>query len=385
MGSNILITGAAGYIGGSVVADFLASNSTLIKKEQITAAVRSAEQANALSKSGINVLQLDLTDEKAVVDSVLRHNIGIAINTASSIDPRPALHLIAALSKQREVSGQQTYFIHTSGMSAFFESTAWPQNETKDTRAVFDREKQLADSFPIRKTDVAVIEHAKARGVTSFIVVPPLVYGKGSGEWNKLSVVLPVLVQAFISRKKVYRFAENTKASGVHISDLTALYGLLVEKILQKETPPSGVDGYYFALAHDYIQPEFLEHLAVALQARGLVTDPTPQLWPSDEFAAESLGIPLQFVQLMWNSGYVLPPPPLRIERLVPSSKAHLTKYSSDTIVSENPYRLGWKPAWSKDRFLQNVDDEIEAVLQLGKAKSSLVDSLFDVATEQVQ
>jgi hypothetical protein len=62
------------YRGSSLVADFLASNNTLIEKEHINAAVRSEEQAKALSKLGINVLQLDLTDEKAVVESLLRHD-----------------------------------------------------------------------------------------------------------------------------------------------------------------------------------------------------------------------------------------------------------------------------------------------------------------------
>lgn len=59
--------------GGSLVTDFLASNNTLIQKGNISATVRSTEQAEALSKLGINVLQLNLTNENAVVESVLRH------------------------------------------------------------------------------------------------------------------------------------------------------------------------------------------------------------------------------------------------------------------------------------------------------------------------
>ena len=91
--------------------------------------------------------------------------------------------------------------------------------------------------------------------------------------------------------------------SGVHISDLTALYGRIIEKILQKETLPSGAEGYYFALAHDLIWWEVLDRLAVALKARNLVTDSKTQIWPSDKAAAESLGVPEQYVQLLWNSG----------------------------------------------------------------------------------
>lgn len=90
MPRNILVTGAAGYMydaqsksfmlatdfyrGGSLVADLLANKDTRVENERIIAAVRSEEQAKALSDLGINVLQLDLTDEKVVVESLLHHN-----------------------------------------------------------------------------------------------------------------------------------------------------------------------------------------------------------------------------------------------------------------------------------------------------------------------
>lgn len=55
---------------------------------------------------------------------------------------------------------------------------------------------------------------------------------------------------------------------------------------------------------------------------------------------------------------------------------------SSENIVCERVYNIGWKPNWNAERFLQNIDDEIEAVLELDRAKSSLIDSLFDVAQD---
>ena len=57
-----------------MLADFLARSDSLIEKNNISAAVRSEEQANILSKLGINVLKLDLTDEKAVVEGLLSNN-----------------------------------------------------------------------------------------------------------------------------------------------------------------------------------------------------------------------------------------------------------------------------------------------------------------------
>lgn len=73
-GANILVTGAAGYIGGSVVADFLASKNEQLVKARIHAAVRTQEQADAWSKLGANVLRLDLSDADAVTAAILSNN-----------------------------------------------------------------------------------------------------------------------------------------------------------------------------------------------------------------------------------------------------------------------------------------------------------------------
>ncbi|KAI4264974.1 MAG: hypothetical protein L6R38_009734 [Xanthoria sp. 2 TBL-2021] len=210
--------------------------------------------------------------------------VSIVVHTASSIEPNLALHLITALGKRREVTGEETYFLHTSGLSAFYERTGWPAGKTKDTGPIFDVEKQLAESFPIRKIDVAVIEHAEACGVTSFIVVPSTIYGKGTGAWNRMSVVFPPYVQTSISLQRVYKFPENTK-------------------ILRREAILSGTEGYCFALANDLFSWELLDQLAVALKTRGLITETETETWAGDEAAAKSLKVPVQFVQPLWNSG----------------------------------------------------------------------------------
>ena len=159
----------------------------------------------------------------------------------------------------------------------------------------------------------------------------------------------------------------------MHISDLTALYGRIVRKILQQEALPSGEEGYYFALAHDLYSWEVLDHLAVALHARGLVSEPKTEIWPSDEAAAKSLGVPVQFLQTLWNSGYVLSSVSIKCP-----SMSDLN--ARENITAKRPSEIGWKPEWSKDRFLQNIDEEIQAVLEEGQAKSSLIDSLFQAA-----
>jgi len=93
--------------------------------------------------------------------------------------------------------------------------------------------------------------------------------------------------------------------SGVHISDLTALYSLILQNVVQGNatTIPNGKKGYYFSLAHDLYLWEVLDHLALALKARGLVTDAKTEIYPDDEAAAKSLGVPVWFK--IWVGGYV--------------------------------------------------------------------------------
>ena len=85
----------------------------------------------------------------------------------------------------------------------------------------------------------------------------------------------------------------------MHISDLTSLYTLLVSKILQRTPIPHGVSGYYFAMAHRSPWWAVMSRLATSLHARGLVDSPTTQIWPSDEVAADTLGLPRLYVRAM--------------------------------------------------------------------------------------
>ena len=41
--------------------------------------------------------------------------------------------------------------IQTSALSAFFPNTSWPVEKIADTNNIFELEKRLADSYPVRK------------------------------------------------------------------------------------------------------------------------------------------------------------------------------------------------------------------------------------------
>ncbi|KAI0149688.1 NAD(P)-binding protein [Hypoxylon sp. NC0597] len=350
MGRNILITGAAGYIGGSLLAEFLSRTSDPIKSANISAAVRTEEQVRSLSKLGVNIIQVDLSDETAVNEAVLRNEIDIIVHTASSMNSRLASNLIKALGQRRKASGEETFFVHSSITTVFAEEGGWPYGEVRDTDPIFEKEKEIGGPHPVRETNILVTEQAKAHGVTSSIVAVPGVYGRGSGEWRRLSVSIPAFVRTSIAHKIVYKFDKDGSPPAVHISDLTAFYALLVEKILNNEPVPSGEKGYYFAFAHREPWWEVMQRLADALYARGLVAEPKVQVWPSYEMAAEVLGFPRQHIRAIGTS--------------------------SGQLIPVNAYRLGWQPKWDQEKFLESMDDEVQAVLELDTVKPTLFDSM---------
>ncbi|RDW86003.1 hypothetical protein BP5796_04328 [Coleophoma crateriformis] len=142
----------------------------------------------------------------------------------------------------------------------------------------------------------------------------------------------------------VHKFDKDASPPSVHVSDLAAFYTLLTGKIVQKEPVASGEDGYYFVYAHKTHWWDTMQRLAEALYARGLVTAPKVEVWPSDEMAAEYLGFPRPFVRAMGTK--------------------------NPQLVPIKTYELGWQPKWDEERFLGSLDDEIQAVLESDPVKN---------------
>ncbi|CAH0054038.1 unnamed protein product, partial [Clonostachys solani] len=366
MSLNILITGATGYIGGSVLSGLLSSDKPRFEKSQIFVAVRSERHVKTLSELGVKVALIDLTDEVSVSEGVLNNEIDFIIHTASALEPGQAKNLIAALGKRHNATKKDVFFIHTSGTSAWSSAFGSTYGLVKDTDPLFEKEKAIADSFPVRQTDVAVIEEAEKAGVTSFIIPPPIIYGRGDGPWNQMSAMIPAAINAAISRKVVEKFPTDARTMGTHISDLTAYYLRLIEKILEGADLPSGKQGYYFPIAHRFSWWDVLDRIAKVLEARGLVKDGELREWPSYDVAAEGLALPAAVIPRLYVTEYAFTP------QHCLSDVGCLTYSCSNEVIGENKNLLGWVPQWD-ERFLTQMDDEIKNFLEVGIEKVGLL------------
>ncbi|KAF2652652.1 NAD(P)-binding protein [Lophiostoma macrostomum CBS 122681] len=345
---NILITGAAGYIGGSILSDFVSGTNGSIAGARIHAVVRSEQQVHTLSKLGVNILNFELSDEAAVAAAIDK-------NESNSMDYLLVSNLLQALGRRKAVVNTPVYLIHSSVTTWYSEEGGWPHGNLKDTDAIYEKEKELDIPHPIRETNVFLVKKAKECGVTSFNLAIPNIYGVGTGEGRKISILIPALIQASIALKKVHKFDKDGYPPAAHISDVVALYRLVVEHVLQEQKIPNGKDGYYFVQAHRAPWWAYMEALAKSLYARGLVADSEVETWPSDEAAAQALHFPAQFIRAMGTASGGLEP--------------------------VNAYRLGWQPKWDEQMFLDHADDEVQALLDLGKVRTSLFDKIMTSAT----
>ena len=204
---KVFVTGASGYIGGSVAAALRGAG------HQIVGLVRSAQKAPQVQALGIEAASGTL-DDGALLARLARD--ADAVVHAADADHRSAVDaMLAAL------AGSGKAFIHTSG-SSIVGDQAWGEASGK----TYEDETPFTPG-PGRTARVAVNQRVLAaarEGVRAAVVSPSLIYGPGRGA-HRESIQVPRL--AALARKSgVARHVGRGENlwSNVHIDDLADLY-----------------------------------------------------------------------------------------------------------------------------------------------------------------
>ncbi|MCP5084300.1 MAG: NAD-dependent epimerase/dehydratase family protein [Alphaproteobacteria bacterium] len=216
------MTGATGYIGGSVAAALIANG------HQVHGLVRSPERAELARAFGIEPL-IGSLDDLEVLEKAAQEADAV-INTANADHEASADALVAAL------AGSGKKLLHTSGSSIVGHPDGGELTED-----VFDESTEFVPS-PGRAARVDINNRVLAgadSGVHSVIICPSLIYGLGTGV-AKHSMQVPWLIDLAreLGAAKHIGPGANTW-SNVHIDDLVDLYLLALEKA------PAGA--FYFA------------------------------------------------------------------------------------------------------------------------------------------
>ena len=219
---KIFITGATGYIGGSVAAGLISAG------HEVLGLVRSEARAKEAEARGIIPL-IGMLDDADILGQAAR-KADVVINAANSDHRESALAMLAA------IEGSNKLFIHTSGSSI-----VGTQAGGEPVENVFDEDTSFSPS-PGRVDRVRINEYilaATEKDIHTVILCPSLIYGIGRGV-SLDSMQVPWLIN--VARK--YGGAKHIGSGGnrwsnVHIDDLVDLYFLAMDK-----APPGS---FYFA------------------------------------------------------------------------------------------------------------------------------------------
>jgi nucleoside-diphosphate-sugar epimerase len=266
---KIFVTGAAGFIGGSIAARLAGAG------HQVTGLVRKPEQLDELAKIGVTGVVGTLNDRDLLIAQAQAAD---AVINAASSDNRAAVEAII-----EALAGSGKVFLHTSGSSIVGDASGG-----EGTDKIY-----FEDQLPAPTTDKAarvaiddLVLAAAGKGVRSAVLCNTLIYGHGA--LPRDSVQLPRLLKQARKSGIVRHVGRGLNIwSNVHIDDVVDLYLLALEKT------EAGV--FYFVESGE---ASFRDMTAAIARALNLGE---PQDWPLEQ-AKEEWGYEMASYGLGSNS-----------------------------------------------------------------------------------
>lgn len=209
---KIFITGARGYIGGSVAARLVAAG------HSVRGLIRNPSHAEELRSFGIAPVIGTLDDSALLVAEAAGAD---AVVNAANSDHRGAVEAILAV-----LAGSGKPFVHTSGSSIVSDEALGEPSDKVFT------EKTTITPVPDRAARIAIdtLIREAAPGIRSVVLCNAMIYGEAVGPQSR-SVQLAALVdQARESGVARHIGRGLNRWSNVHIADVADLYLLALER-----------------------------------------------------------------------------------------------------------------------------------------------------------
>jgi len=260
--AKIFITGASGYVGGSVL-------TTLLKypnKYTISSLIRNPNQADCLVKLGVTPVLGDLDDTEVIFKSA--KNSDAVVHTAG--DHMAGIEAIVRGLKAKK--DKKAVLLHTSGTSILTYSggTIDIPFDDKD----IERLHSIPANSPHKVIDTWIFENTE--DITAAIIAPSTTHGIGLGPFKKSSHLVPKLVRSAIERKLAGWVGARSGVirGNVNINDLAELYHLVLGGLLSNSVKSGKEGGWYFGSTHEYTWAELAEGIGQILYKKGLVDSP---------------------------------------------------------------------------------------------------------------
>ena len=253
---KIFVTGASGFIGGSIAAGLAQAG------HQVRGLARRRERFPALQKLGIDPVEGDLDDRTQLVAEARAAD---AVINAADSDHRSAVEALLD-----GLEGSDKVLLHTSGSSIVGDASG---GEPTDRIYYEDAlPEPTADKAPRVAIDNLVLA-AAARGVRGSVLCNTLIYGVGAVP-DTASVQLPRLIRQAQKSGVMRHVGRGANIwSNVHIDDVVELYRLALER------SPAGT--FYFVDSGEASFREMTTALADVMKLGA------PQDWPLEDAIRE--------------------------------------------------------------------------------------------------
>ncbi|KAG6884879.1 hypothetical protein C0993_007544 [Termitomyces sp. T159_Od127] len=306
---HVLLTGATGYIGGSVLTRLLSHK--LSDTLRITALVRDATKAMKFRAFGVNAVLGSNSD--LVLLQQLAANADVVFACADADDLSAARAILSGLKERFDKTQKPPALIHTSGTGVLIDN-ADGQYAGKDVYSDFDLKKleSLPDSQPHRDVDLRLVDADNQGYVKTYIVLPGTIYGLAtgplveSGLQNAHSQQIPAMVKIALQRGEVgYVGLGKNVWPHVHIKEgeflyiqtsgidsipcgldtypVTDLFILIFDQVLARKELGHGREGFYFGENGEYIMWNIANAVGQTLYDAGKLKHSMPSSYTEEE------------------------------------------------------------------------------------------------------
>ncbi|KAA1473464.1 NAD(P)-binding protein [Dentipellis sp. KUC8613] len=332
--TQVLITGATGYIGGTVLQLLLAHP----KRDtfDITAYVRSEYKAKKLRDLGVRTATGTLDEGNKLKDAASKADVIFNIADSDNLEATKAL--LSGLRKRFETTGEPPILIHTSGTGIFMDNT---QGESTDV-IYYDTNiaqiEALPDTALHRNVDLEVVAADEAGYARTYIVLPGTVYGLASGTlvdlciMNRHSIQIPFLIKSSLDRGHAGVIGEGRNIwPHSHVDDVAQMFITVFDAVLgsKGQSVAHGREGFYYVENGEYELMDVSKEVAKVFYDLGI--QKTPDIKPFTEEEKAKYGVTF----LGFNS----------------------------RGRGDRSRALGWKATKTKEDFVASIRPEVESLV----------------------
>ncbi|KAF2472445.1 NAD dependent epimerase/dehydratase family protein [Lindgomyces ingoldianus] len=351
---KILITGATGYIGGTLIHSLSTTTNPTLKTLKISALLRSASQAALFTAYNVSPTILSNPDDLEEVRKIAS-GFDIILNPAYATLPEHSKALVLGLGDRlaSNLEGFVPHMIQVSGTSNLSDRpftdiekinpySSTPEFSDTDSVAVYEMEKKLdaLEPYAQRTAELAVIDTGLAVGIKTHNIMSPTIYGPGSGPGNKLSIQIPAVARAAVKNEFAHTVGTGSQEwDHISITDLISLYEILLTRIIEGKPVPSGPSGILFSESGRHTWRQLMQMVADAGVKVGKLQK------------AEVRSFELQKAADLWGLGAM-------------PAFAELGLASNSKTRAEVARSWGWRPKDRDEEFRKGIEADWRKVVE---------------------